>query len=77
MADMDGGLYSLAKSFDARIGWGRVGILLSVVIIAVAAVVLYRMLGEINFEEVIDAMEAVEKHDVVHAAMFVAPAISR
>ena len=72
MADMDGGLYSLAKSFDARIGWGRVGVLLSVVIIAVAAVVLYRMLGDLDFEEVIDAIQAVEKHDVVRAAMFVA-----
>jgi uncharacterized membrane protein YbhN (UPF0104 family) len=72
MADMDGGLYSLAKSFDARIGWGRLGVLLSVVIIAVAAVVLYRMLGDLDFEEVIDAIEAVEKHDVVRAAMFVA-----
>ena len=72
MADMDGGLYSLAKSFDARIGWGRVGLLLSVAIIAIAAMVLYRMLGDLDFEDVIDAIEAVEKHDVVRAAMFVA-----
>ena len=69
---MNGGLHSLVKSVDAKIGWGRVGVLLSVTIIAVAGVVLYRMLGDIDFEEVIDAMEAVEKHDVVNAAMFVA-----
>ena len=30
------------------------------------------MLREINFEDVVDAMEAVEKHDVVNAALFVA-----
>ena len=32
---MYGGLYSFAKSFDEKIGWGRVGVLLSVAIIAV------------------------------------------
>jgi glycosyltransferase 2 family protein len=69
---MSGGLQSLLKSVDVKIGWGRVGFLLSLTIIAIAGVVLYRMLRGINFEDVIDAVEAVEKHDVVKAAMFVA-----
>jgi hypothetical protein len=69
---MIGGLQSFLKWVDVRIGWSRVGVLLSLTIIAVAGVVLYRMLREINFEDVIDAVEAVEKHDVVKAAMFVA-----
>jgi uncharacterized membrane protein YbhN (UPF0104 family) len=69
---MYGDLYSLAKSFDAKIGWGRVGVLLSVTVIAVAAAVLYHTLRDIDFEEVLDAIEAVEKHDVVRAALFVA-----
>jgi len=69
---MYGGLYSFAKSFDKRIGWGRVGVLLSITIMAVATVVLYHTLRDINFEEVIDAVEAVEKHDVATAALFVA-----
>jgi len=69
---MDGGLYSFAKSFDEKIGWSRLGIAVSVTIIAVAAVVLYNMVKEINFAEVLDAVEAVEKHDVATAAMFVA-----
>jgi uncharacterized membrane protein YbhN (UPF0104 family) len=69
---MSGGLRSLLISVDARIGWGRVGFLLSLAIITIAGIVLYRMLREINFEDVIDAVEAVEKHDVVKAAMFVA-----
>jgi glycosyltransferase 2 family protein len=69
---MYGGLYSLAKSFDAKIGWSRVGVLLSVTVIAVAGAVLYHTLRDINFEEVLDAIEAVEKHDVARAALFVA-----
>src|SRR5215831_3835702 len=71
-ARMYGGLFSFAKSFDEKIGWGRVGVFLSVTIIAVAAVVLYHTLRDINFAEVIDAIEAVEKHDVARAALFVA-----
>jgi glycosyltransferase 2 family protein len=69
---MNGGLYSLAKSFDEKIGWGRVGVGLSITIIAVAAVVLYHMLRDINFAEVLEAVDAVEKHDVAKAAVFVA-----
>src|SRR5262249_8736514 len=71
-ACMSGGLQSFVRFVDIKIGWGRVGVLLSLTIIAVAAVVLYRMLREINFEDVIDAVEAVEKHDVAKAAVFVA-----
>jgi glycosyltransferase 2 family protein len=69
---MYGDLYSLAKTFDEKIGWGRVGIALSIAIIAVAALVLYHTLHGINFGKVVDAIEAVEKHDVARAALFVA-----
>lgn len=69
---MNGGLYSFAKSFDDKIGWGRLGVALSVAIIAVAAVVLYHMLRDIHFDDVLDAVEAVEKHDVAKAALLVA-----
>jgi uncharacterized membrane protein YbhN (UPF0104 family) len=69
---MYGDLYSFAKSFDDKIGWGRVGIALSLTIIAIAAMVLYHTLHDINFSQVVDAIEAVEKHDVARAALFVA-----
>jgi uncharacterized membrane protein YbhN (UPF0104 family) len=69
---MYGGLYSFVKTFDDKIGWGRVGVFLSITMIAVAAVVLYNMLREIDFDDVMDAVEAVEKHDVAKAAVFVA-----
>jgi uncharacterized membrane protein YbhN (UPF0104 family) len=69
---MSGGLRSFLISIDAKIGWSRIGVLLSLTIITIAGIVLYRMLREINFEDVIDAVEAVEKHDVAKAALFVA-----
>ena len=69
---MYGGLYSFAKSFNARIGWSRVGVLLSITVIAVAGAVLYHTLQDINFDDVLDAIAAVEKHDVARAALFVA-----
>jgi hypothetical protein len=69
---MSGGLQTFLRTVDPRIGWGRIGVVLSLTIITVAGIVLYRMLREINFEDVVDAVEAVEKHDVVKAAVFVA-----
>jgi uncharacterized membrane protein YbhN (UPF0104 family) len=69
---MSGGLQTFLRTVDARMGWGRIGFLLSLTIITIAGLVLYRMLREINFEDVVDAVEAIEKHDVVKAAMFVA-----
>jgi glycosyltransferase 2 family protein len=68
---MYGGLRSFAKSFDEKVGWGRVGVVISITIIVVAAVVLHKMLREINFDDVVDAVQAVEKHDVAMAALFV------
>jgi len=69
---MYGDLYSFAKTFDDKVGWGRVGVVLSIAIIAIAAMVLYHALHDIDFGQVVDAIEAVEKHDVARAALFVA-----
>src|SRR6202790_1461291 len=71
-ASMNGGLYSFAKSFDDKIGWGKVGVVLSIAIIAVAAVVLYRMLQVINFQEVVDAIDATDWRTLIIAGLFVA-----
>jgi glycosyltransferase 2 family protein len=67
---MYGDLHSFAKSFDEKVGWGRIGIVLSLTIIAIAAMVLYHMLHDIDFSQVIEALE--KKHDVARAALFVA-----
>jgi uncharacterized membrane protein YbhN (UPF0104 family) len=67
-------LRAVARFFDQKIGWQRVGFVLSVAIIAVAAVVLYRKLRDINVSKVLTAMATVEYHDVLIAGLFVAAA---
>jgi hypothetical protein len=57
---------------DMRTGWRRIGFLMSLTIITVSGIVLYPMLRGISLEDVIDSIEAVEPHNVVKAAVFVA-----
>ena len=66
------GLRAAARFFEQKIGWHRVGVFLSIAIIAVAAVVLYRKLQDINVSKVLTAMATVEYRDVAVAALFVA-----
>jgi glycosyltransferase 2 family protein len=66
-----GGLYSFFRSLDDKIGWARLGVVLSITLIFIATVVLYNLLKEIDFAAVLVAVEAVEKHDVAKAAVFV------
>ncbi len=65
-------LRAAAQFFEKKIGWHRLGILLSITIIVVAGVVLYRKLHDINFAKVLMAMATVEYRDVAVAALFVA-----
>jgi glycosyltransferase 2 family protein len=65
-------LRAVARFFDQKVGWHRVGFILSVTIIAIAAVVLYRKLHDINIAKVLTAMATVEYRDVAKAALFVA-----
>ena len=46
-----------ARFFQNTIGWNRIGVLLSLAIIAVAAVVLYHMLRDIDVDEVLGALQ--------------------
>lgn len=61
-----------AHFFEHRIGWNRVGFVLSIGIISIALVVLYRMLRGIDIDEVIAAIRAIEYRHVAIAALFVA-----
>ncbi len=61
-----------ARFFQKYIGWNRIGVLLSLAIIAVAAVVLVHMLRDIKVDEMLAALRAVERHRIVAAAGFVA-----
>ena len=65
-------LRALARIFEEKIGWHRVGFILSATIIAIAAVVLYRKLHNISLGKVLTAMSTVEYRDVAIAALYVA-----
>ncbi|MEJ0075090.1 MAG: UPF0104 family protein [Alphaproteobacteria bacterium] len=65
-------LRAAARVIDQRIGWNRIGLALSLVIIGTAAVVLYRILRDISGADVLDAVRATEWIDILLAAAFVA-----
>jgi uncharacterized membrane protein YbhN (UPF0104 family) len=61
-----------ARLIDQKIGWNRIGLALSLIIIASAAVVLYRILRGIDVADLVEALKAIEWPDVVLASLFVA-----
>jgi uncharacterized membrane protein YbhN (UPF0104 family) len=63
---------AIARFFDEKIGWNRVGVLLSITIIAIAATVLFNMLRDIDVQEVVQSVRETDKHDIAFAALFVA-----
>jgi uncharacterized membrane protein YbhN (UPF0104 family) len=65
-------LHRAAVFCDRRIGWNRIGLVLSLAIIAVAAVVLYRILRTIDASEVVQALLSADPRNVAFAALFVA-----
>ena len=67
-------LGAISRFFDKKIGWNRIGFLLSATIIVVAGVVLYRMLHGIDLRQVVKAVRATEGRDLALAGAFVAAA---
>ncbi len=65
-------LRGFGRFFDQKIGLHRLGIILSLIIITIAAVVLYRKLHNINISKVLTAVATVEYKDVAISALFVA-----
>jgi glycosyltransferase 2 family protein len=65
-------LRALARFFERNVGWHRVGFLLSVTIIVVAGIVLYRKLHDIEVAKVAAALATIEHRNIVFAALFVA-----
>jgi hypothetical protein len=65
-------LRALARFVRDKIGWNRLGVLLSLCIIGVAVVVLYHLLREIKVHEVVKAVRATKPHAIAAAALFVA-----
>lgn len=68
------GLRAAARFCQNTVGWNRIALALSLCIIAVALVVLNRMLRGIDFNDVVYAIRATPWHDVALAAFFVAAA---
>lgn len=65
-------LRATARFIDKKIGWSRIGLALSLVIIASAATVLFRILRGLNVADVIIALKATETRDIVLGGVFVA-----
>jgi uncharacterized membrane protein YbhN (UPF0104 family) len=65
-------LRAVARFFDRKVGWNRIGFALSITIIAIAAVVLYRTLRGIELREIADALKATPARNIILAAVFVA-----
>jgi uncharacterized membrane protein YbhN (UPF0104 family) len=65
-------LRGTAHYFHSRVGLSRIGLVLSLTIIAVAVVVLYHILREIDPDALIDAIEATDWRTLLIAGLFVA-----
>ena len=63
---------TISRFCDEKIGWNRIGVILSLAIITFAAVALYRNLRDIDVGDLVDALRDTERHDVVRAALCVA-----
>ena len=63
---------AIARFFGRTIGWNRIGFVLSLVIITIAAAVLYRILRGIDTNEVLEAIKSTEPRDIAFAGLFVA-----
>jgi glycosyltransferase 2 family protein len=55
-----------------KVGWNRIGLLLSITVIVIAGVVLYRILHDIEIQDVVDAVRATDWHRIALAGLFVA-----
>jgi hypothetical protein len=61
-----------ARFCDQKLGWNRIGFLLSITIIAIAAVALVHILRGIHVSEVVAAMRRAHGNTIAWAAVFVA-----
>jgi uncharacterized membrane protein YbhN (UPF0104 family) len=63
---------AVVRFFRDKVGWNRVGVLLSLTIIGIALVVLVHMLRDIKVDEVVVALKRTEWHNIAAAGLFVA-----
>jgi uncharacterized membrane protein YbhN (UPF0104 family) len=65
-------LRASAHFFNRKVGFSRLGVALSIAIVVVAVVMLYRILRDIDPEELLDALEATDWRTLGIAGSFVA-----
>ena len=65
---------TITRFCTEKIGWNRIGFLVSVAIIAIAVAVLYRILQDIEPDEILEALRTSEPRNIALAALFVAGA---
>jgi glycosyltransferase 2 family protein len=65
-------LRRMGQFVNENVGWHRIGVVLSIAIIAVAAVVLYKILHDIDFHDLVAALKATDRGDILIAALLVA-----
>jgi uncharacterized membrane protein YbhN (UPF0104 family) len=65
-------LRTAAHVFNRKVSFSRIGVALSLIMVAIAAVVLYHILRDIDPEEVVDALEATDWQTLCIAGCFVA-----
>jgi glycosyltransferase 2 family protein len=66
------GLRTVAHVFKHKIGFHRLGLVLSVTVIIVAAFVLYHILRDLDLDALVDAIEATDWRTLIIAGLFVA-----
>jgi uncharacterized membrane protein YbhN (UPF0104 family) len=64
--------HTISRFCDEKIGWNRIGVVLSIAIITFAAVALYHNLHDIDVDDLVDALRDTDRHDVVRASLCVA-----
>jgi uncharacterized membrane protein YbhN (UPF0104 family) len=71
---MQNAMIAAGRTIRRRIGWNRLGFALSLLIIAVAAVTLHRVLADVELAKVVDALRATPAHAIAVAAVLVVAA---
>jgi uncharacterized membrane protein YbhN (UPF0104 family) len=69
---MQDALQASTRFLRTQINWHRVGVTIGLTIMVVAAIVLYRLLSDIEPREVLAALTGAETRDLIAAAFFVA-----
>jgi uncharacterized membrane protein YbhN (UPF0104 family) len=62
----------ITRALKARIGWNRIGLAISLLIIVMSSVTLYRLLRDIDVDKVLVAIQATSIQTILIAGVFVA-----